>query len=73
MIIVAWFRSHGAKSMILRSWKTYWKPKNIVKLMDIPDAMTMGALTTTHSLACQWLKVLINRVYVFSQGAKLMK
>jgi hypothetical protein len=31
--------------------------------------MTMGALTTTHSLACEWFKVLIKRVYVFSQGA----
>ncbi len=69
MKVVAWFRSHGAKSMILGSWKTYWNPKNIVVVMDILDAMTMGALTTTHNLACQWFKVLIKRVYVFNQGA----
>jgi hypothetical protein len=41
--------------------------------MDIPNAMTMDALTTTHGLACQWFEVLIKKVYVFNQGIELVK
>ncbi len=61
--------------MILGSWKTYWNSKSIVIVivMDIPNAMTMDALTTTHGLACQWFEVLIKKVYVFNQGIELVK